>query len=155
MAFSFSWQGNEMFRVSAGEGSILISDIYAQVSISAGDGAETVVRRLLPGDVLHAGAARVMGVPGPGVVVEYRNVRLCLACGDGAAMRDVGALGIDVLMTRMERGAAMQLADALPCRVLALCGAAAEGAQRDAYAFEALPGGVYEVYELLRRAENG
>ena len=145
---------------------------------------ESRLRRLGAGDVLHVGEARLMGVPAVhtapeaiGVVVEYRGVRLYFT-GDtlyDERLAEVGALGIDVLFVcingrlgNMEHGEAARLARELPCRVVVPNhdGMFAENTI-DPAVFEAdmAGSGIYvhrpefnvttELYELLRRAENG
>lgn len=142
------------------------------------------MKRLGAGDVLHVGEARLMGVPAVhtapeaiGVVVEYRGVRLYFT-GDtlyDARLSEVGALGIDVLFVcingrlgNMTHQEAARLARELPCRAVVPnhYGMFAENTIDPAlFEAEMAGSGIYvhrpafnettEVYELLRRAENG
>lgn len=145
---------------------------------------EERTRRLGAGDVVHIGDARIMGVPAVhtapeaiGVVVDYRGTRLYFS-GDtlyDARLRDIGALDIDVMficingkLGNMDYREAARLARELNCRVAVPnhYGMFAENTIDPAlFKDELADSGIYvhepvfneycEIYELLRRAENG
>lgn len=145
---------------------------------------EKSIRRLGAGDVMHLGEVRIMGVPAIhtapeaiGVVIEYKDARLYFS-GDtlyDKRLEDIGALGIDVMficingkLGNMDYHEAAKLAKRLPCRVAVPnhYGMFAENTIDPALFAEEMSGsGIYvhepvfkencEIYELLRRAENG
>lgn len=145
---------------------------------------ESRLKRLGAGDILHVGAARIMGVPAfhtapeaIGVIVEYNNVRMYFS-GDtlyNERLKDVGLMDIDIAficingrLGNMSCDEAVKLTRAIGCRaaVPEHYGMFAENtADPQEFAEGLKNSGIYvhipefnrecEVYELLRRAEHG